>query len=276
MINDCQPKPELFGGFEYEGMGKDQIKWNDIDKTSFNMFPMQSLNEISVKRFLNVHYKNGFIVISACRSDWSINQKENRELNNKKTKELEGAIVNREFSYIPVFGGYKEKVDFSEPSEEQVLSLEANNNEEMPIGDNLYIGLVDNLPLLYYKEDVYEQSFVVLNFDRKGNKIEFQELYNFAIWVANEYKQDSMLVKSPNGTPQYINKSGGVDMEFTGDIKINDMSENYFTDFIKTMKLRNNSKDHRITFESFYIKPKSGCYSERHIRYLKGEIVLGD
>jgi hypothetical protein len=97
-----------------------------------------------------------------------------------------------------------------------------------------------------------------------------------AVKWCNDYNQDSVLIKAPDGTPQYYEKSGDVDdtMKFNGDVKINDMSQDYFTDFIKTLKMRDNSREHRFTFEGCYINPKPASLNERTVRDKRGEIIF--
>ena len=67
-------------------------------------------------------------------------------------------------------------------------------------------------------------------------------------------------------------------MEFSGDIKINDLTQEYFTSFVKTRNIDKDNQDKRkqsrLTFEGVYINPPPVTYSERHVRYLSGEIFL--
>lgn len=163
------------------------------------------------------------------------------QTNNKLSKQLLNDIKNSGFSFVPVFGGFIEN--------------KGTENEKQ----------------------VYETSYIVLNFDRNGNEKDFNTLKNLAINLCKKYNQDSVLVKAPNGVPQYITQNGNVDMEFNGDVKINDLTQQYFSSFIKTQNIdknQDNRKHTRFTFESCFINPKPMTYNEGHIRHLKGEKFL--
>ena len=54
------------------------------------------------------------------------------------------------------------------------------------------------------KEPSLEKSFIVY----AGNKEKAKELYNFAIRCCRIFGQDSVLIASPNETPQYFSKDG--------------------------------------------------------------------
>ena len=118
------------------------------------------------------------------------------QTNNQLSKQLLNDIKNSGFSFVPVFGGFIEN--------------KGTENEKQ----------------------VYETSYIVLNFDRNGNEKDFNALKNLAINLCKKYNQDSVLVKAPNGAPQYITQNGNVDMEFNGDVKINDLTQQYFSSFI--------------------------------------------
>lgn len=163
------------------------------------------------------------------------------QTNNQLSKQLLNDIKNSVFSFVPVFGGFIEN--------------KGTENEKQ----------------------VYETSYIILNFDRNGQEKDFNILKDFAISLCKKYKQDSVLIKAPNGVPQYIKQSGDVDMEFNGDVKINDLTQQYFSSFIKTQNIdknQNNRKQSRFTFENCFVNPKPMTYSEGHIRHLKGEKFL--
>ena len=208
----------------------------EIFNREANNLPMPLLTEITVNRLLGKHYNSGFVIVSASRSE-NTNQE-----NNQLTKELFLKLKNSNYSYIPVFGGFIEN--------------KGSENEQ----------------------HVYEKSFLILNYNKEGEELPFQDLKNFALEIWSEYNQDSVLLKSPNGQPQYITRGGDVDMEFSGDIKINDLTQEYFTSFVKTRNIDKDNQDKRkqsrLTFEGVYINPPPATYSERHIRYLSGEIFI--
>ena len=157
------------------------------------------------------------------------------QTNNQLSKQLLNDIKNSGFSFVPVFGGFIEN--------------KGTENEKQ----------------------VYETSYIVLNFDRNGNEKDFNALKNLAINLCKKYNQDSVLVKAPNGAPQYITQNGNVDMEFNGDVKINDLTQQYFSSFIKTQNIDKNQDNRKHTS---FINPKPMTYNEGHIRHLKGEKFL--
>ena len=221
---------------------------HEIRETENNA-PMVSLNEINAKSLIDRHTKDGYVIISPCRggADFGIdtnNPKDKEKLasiNNERIKELIELIKDSGFSYTPVYGGFIENV--GTPQE----------------------------------ENVYERSFVVYPFDRKGVLQDFADLKDFAIAMANRFNQDSVLVCEPNGTPAYINKSGEVDFELGNNVEFNDLSQTYFTDLHKnTDKFGNisNRKSTRFSFTECYINPAPQCYSERYSRDMSGEIFL--
>ena len=162
--------------------------------------------------------------------------------NNQLTKELFLKLKNNPYSYIPVFGGFIEN--------------KGSENEQ----------------------HVYEKSFLILNYNKKGEELPFQDLKNFALEICSEYNQESVVLKSPDGNPKTLTRNGEVDIEFSGDIKINDLTQEYFTSFVKTRNVDKDNQDKRkqsrLTFEGVYINPPPASYPERYARYLSGEIFI--
>src|ERR1035437_8330998 len=62
-----------------------------------------SLDEVKLSRIIDYHFKNGSIIVSACRAE--NDEKQNKILTNK----LLSDITSSNYSYIPVFGGFIEK-----------------------------------------------------------------------------------------------------------------------------------------------------------------------
>jgi hypothetical protein len=207
-----------------------------------------SINETNAKRLLQRHTEHGYIIISACRGkeyfDLDLTQPKNvnkiNQINNKRTQELLNDIKAMGFSYTPCFGGFIENLDSDD------------------------------------EEQVYEKSFIVYPY-KKDKTYNFAELKKFAIEMCNKYDQNSVLIKAPTENPKYYLKSGVVDMEFNGDAKFNDITQEYFTDLHKNTsnKIKNDSKPTRFTFTESYIPRAPITYSERHTRFLKGEIFIG-
>ena len=114
-----------------------------------------------------------------------------QEYNDEKTKELISDIQNSGFSYLPTYGGYR--------SPEGI-------------------------------EDNYEPSFVIFNYDTKGNEADFEELRNFAVYCCGKYDQDSVLIKEPGLPPIYVDRNGEKSNEKESDtIWKNDPKQEYFT-----------------------------------------------
>lgn len=218
---------------------------SEIKGTTTNTQNLQSINEISVKRLLGKHADSGYIMISASRYEPDIDVQQNNEINNTNYKKLLAAIKNSGYSYIPVYGGFIE-----------------NQGGEV-------------------QKEVYEKSFIVFNYNRNGEQIDFKQLHNLAIQWCNEFNQDSVLIKAPNQNPAYYGSEGDEQMKFTGDIKIDDLTQQYFTDFVKSKQRNINkqgdeySKQHRLTFENVFVNPAPVTYSEGHVRYALNEVHLG-
>ena len=127
---------------------------------------MKIVNEIGLNRLFNKHTENGYVMVSACRHDWSEDDEvENREINNIKTKELKDDIQKSGYQYIPVQGGF----------------VEDDGTE------------------------VVEKSFLIVNFRNKAGKGEpagdFSKLKELAIELCGKFNQDSVLVVEPGGKP---------------------------------------------------------------------------
>lgn len=154
---------------------------------------MKIVNEIGLNRLFNKHTENGYVMVSACRHDWSEDDEvENREINNIKTKELKEDIQKAGYQYIPVQGGF----------------VEDDGTE------------------------VVEQSFLIVNFKNKsGNGVhagDFSKLKELAISLCGKYNQDSVLVVEPGEKPTYYTRTGEVDGQFTSRT-VRDAAQQYFT-----------------------------------------------
>ena len=148
-------------------------------------------------------------------------------------------IKQSNFSYTPIYGGFKENL--------------GTDKETI----------------------VYERSFIVYNKDKRGNNRDFDELFNLGIEMCRKYNQDSFLVQEPNENPKYIKQDGSVDFEFSGGKVFNDISQEYFTDLHKNTHNSgdiSNREPTRFSFTEAYVNPKPQCYSERHSRWLSGEV----
>jgi hypothetical protein len=162
------------------------------------------------------------------------------KVNNENTRLLISDIKKSGFSYFPVYGGYKGSDDVV---------------------------------------DTFEPSFVIVNYDKRGNKTNFENLFNFGVEMCGKYKQDTFLVKSPNGNPEYFNGDGQkVSTSSTNNVKKNDPSQEYFTSLIKTKNLDKENPQrlkrftYDINFECYY-NPFPTTLNERMRRDQSGEIL---
>lgn len=205
------------------------------------------LSETNAQRLINRHSDNGYIIISACRgwSDFGLDpdnlaDKETLNYKNKiRTKSLQNDIQSFGFSYTPCYGGFVENL--------------GTENEDT----------------------VYEKSFIVYA-RKKDGSVDFDLLKRFGLDMCDKYNQDSVLIKTPGDMPAYYNRNGGIECQFDGDIAFNDITKTYFTDLYKNTQkgIRNGSKPTRFSFTETFIAPKPQCYSEGHIRFMRGEIFL--
>lgn len=205
-----------------------------------------SLNETNAKRLLNRHTANGYAIISACRGrddfnlgDTPQDRQKLANINAERTRQLIADVQKVCFSYTLAYGGFIENKG------------EAN------------------------EEHVYERSVIVYAEKRDG-KAYPQELYKFAVAECEKFNQDSVLIKMPNDKPKYVKSNGDIDFTFEGEPTFDDISQTYFTDLHKNTqgKIKNGSRPTRFIFTESFIAPKPQCYSESHIRYLKGEVFL--
>lgn len=125
------------------------------------------------------------------------------------------------------------------------------------------------------EENVYERSIIVYAEKRDGSAATPKERFDFAIAECKKFNQDSVLVKLPSKNPTYYKKDGSVDYEFSN-VTFNDVAQQYFTDLHKNTerKIKPGLRATRFSFTECYIAPKPQCYSESHIRTLKGEKFL--
>lgn len=192
---------------------------------SFNKEPLRPLNEITTNRLLGKHAENGFVILSSMRQNLSDDENDSRS--QKLINQLQSS--SNIFSFLPCYGGYIE-------------------NKGTPKQVN-----------------VYERSIILFNFDKKGNITNFNDLRKKSQELCKQFQQEEFLIKEPGKPPYYVRTNDGTKtVQFTGDIKIDDLASEFFT------KLRRGGK--QFTFEGVYCNPEPACYSERHVRHLQGEI----
>lgn len=229
------------------------------------------LNEMTLKRLTKGHHKDGYVILSACwqyidsktghcvyfdddtkeyldfvtgdvvDSDDLLRGQELTTENNRRTKNLKKDIISNNFSFIPVFGGYR----YDDGTEG------------------------------------YEDSFVVFPFDRNGNPIDIDTVVNVCKNLGEKYNQESILINKPGEAPYYYNVSDHEQtMTFSDDPEdwdINDLSKQFFT-ALKTYNSKKhpdyNGKPQRFTMEDVYITSQPSTIMGAHSRSLSGEFCI--
>lgn len=117
--------------------------------------------------------------------------------------------------------------------------------------------------------EVKEPVLFITNFKRGSVKPleNTDELKKLAMDLCVKYNQDSILFKDIDSEPKYIDKEGNVDFEFSGNLSTNNTSEPYFTSI-------NKNNNGRLTYKECYIVKAPNTFSQRHISFLKGEIII--
>lgn len=195
----------------------------------------RKLDESTLNRLIKGHDKDGYVIISASRGDKTPIE------NNRRFDELKGKVWSLGYSYVPVFGGYKED-DFGE---------------------------------------VFEKSLFVLPKNKRSGNIDLEKFFSDMKELGKEYEQDSILVKYPDENPRYLELSTGeLGAPFDGELLLNDVTQQYFTSLKKwnTDKYGDSikGKPQRYTFTTneVYLREQPKTISEAHRRSLLGEIVF--
>ena len=174
------------------------------------------LTEANLNRVSDGHEKDGYIILSAFRSDLTHDE------NNARTNELRDWLRDHHYSYIGVYGKYREKIS---------------------------------------NEFKLEKSFIVYPFDIVSKSTASWEIFEKDLSdIAKKYDQDSILICRPKEKPFYKGLKPGIRDEkcFSG-TKLNDVTQDYFTALKKWSDISLNRKNHdwsqgspqRFTFESF-------------------------
>lgn len=153
-----------------------------------------------------------------------------------RIKEMISTIKSRKYSYMPIYGSFSENI-----------------GEENEI-------------------QTFEKSFVIFNYNNKLHCEvgKFSELFDFAMELAQQFNQDSFLYCEPEKNPKYVKTDGTIIAEYETDAPFNDLTKDYWTDLHKNR----HQQPTQSTFTGCYINPAPQCYSERHVRYLTGEIFV--
>lgn len=123
---------------------------------------------------------------------------------------------------------------------------------------------------------VYEKSFMIFNYDKKGNPNKLDDLFNFGVELSEKFNQDSFLYHEPGKKPTYY-KYGKHISVFSDKMKFNDYAEMYFTDLHKNTHEYSGiaAKVTRFKFIGCYANPKPQVVCTRFMRDKAGEIFLG-
>lgn len=226
------------------------------------------LTETTLNRVMSGHDEFGYVMISGMRDNlyrssngevYSTHSDEDKKSpndveieigtqdwvdeNNKRTNQLRNDLKSEKYSYIPVYGGYKEE-----------------GSETAKI----------------------EKSFIVFPYDISTKEYrDFNEFKNRMLKLGDDFQQDSILVKAPNENPVYVDCATGKpdDYVFTNK-KVNDIAQEYFTALKrwtdssrKDKSSFTKGKPQRFTFESLYMNDFPNSISEHRRRSLNGELV---
>lgn len=199
------------------------------------------LEKITVDRLMNKHGDNGFAIISANRTD------KPDERNTHATKALIQDLKDSGFSYLPVYGGYK---------------------------DTGRSGVVDK----------FEPSFVVFNYTQNGEPGNWDELHRFALDMCAKYEQSSVYIQAPGEAPEYQDEDGNkINSKSSRDYIKNDLDQEYFTSLSSPDEIASHGKTQKvgrrftadIEFESkLYANPMPSSIAARRMR--KGEVMVWD
>lgn len=259
---------------------KKRANENSLSQEAF-MRGLRKIDESGLNRIMS-HGKYGFIIISANRSEiysrnedndltleykkWcdSMNKRFDSEKNMKlwlkkrnieEDEKLLDELKASKFAYSPVFGGYKG---------------------------------TDNVT------DKFEPSYIVYcHLKRKCDEyLDFNELYEFALYLTRKYKQDSVYIQKPYEAPIYVNGYGEkINKKESKKFIFNDYTQEYFTTTKRKGRMTHDYLDKNgnptldtppqrftadIQFESLYRMAGPSTYFDRIRRSKSGEVFLDD
>ena len=124
---------------------------------------------------------------------------------------------------------------------------------------------------------VYEKSFMIFNYDKKGNPNKLDDLFNFGVELSKKFNQDSFLYHEPGKKPTYYDKYGKLNSVVGDKMKFNDYAEEYFTGLHQHTHENYGipAKVTRFKFIGCYANPKPQVVCTRFMRDKAGEIFLG-
>jgi len=220
---------------------------------------LRVLTERNLNRISKGHEKDGYAIISACR------EVNSTEENNRFTNELRNELRRRGYSYLMVYGGYKE------------LGQDKASLEKSFVVYPYDIGRRNSKDFEVFKNDMIDLATPVKNKESGETDEEFEER-------KNKRNQDSILICEPGGKPRYIStREGAVDEdEFSGETEYNDLDEPYFTAIKKWNDMSLNRKNHKwdkgqpqrfsLKYAECFIDEPPHSYAEGHTRFCKNDL----
>ena len=244
------------------------MKIKKEDKENFVSTKRIPLTETTLNRVMGGHDEFGYIIISGMRDNlyrdkngnvYSVfsnedkKSSEDKEIeigtqdwvdeNNKRTNKLRNLLKSKKYSYIPVYGGFKE---------------EGSDSAKI------------------------EKSFIVFPYEISTKEYkDFDEFKRTLLDIGKSFQQDAILIKAPDSNPVYVDclTEKPDDYVFTNK-KVNDIAQEYFTALKKWDDSSRKDKSHfttgkpqRFTFESLYMDDFPNSISEHRRRSLNGELV---
>jgi hypothetical protein len=211
------------------------------------------LSETAFSRIVTDYAETGYIVITSDRTceaekGTSCSEEEDNEqtiANKSNLSQLKQDLRSSGFGYLPVLGGYKEKIK------------DPTTGEDV-IGD-------DGKPK-YIDTEQPENSVIVIARDLPEHGHE--DLKALGQSLANKYNQDSFFYKPPNSVfkgAYWIKKDGSVDMKFN-DFAYNDINQIYYTMMDRGPKRRFTALPEGIEM-FFRIKTSPKSMAEARERY---------
>ena len=149
-------------------------------------------------------------------------------------------------------------------------SVEENNKRFSELKDKVWQAGYSYIPVYGgYIEDggeVYEKSLVVLP---RNKDQDFSKLVDDMILIGKFYDQEAILVKSQDDYPVYYDlNSNSYGAPFDGELKLNDVTQHYFT------SLKKHPKAQRFTYT--YLESQPQTIMGAHMRESRGEIIYYD
>lgn len=211
------------------------------------------IDETSYDKLTNYHLENGFVILSAFRSEYTLSE------NRKRTRNMKNDIRDAGFGFIPVVGGYREIIKQDNPNWEKADVISGKENERI--------------------YQTTEESVLVPNYDMKTKEpfSDFENLRKLAIKLGQKYDQDTVLISPPQGKAHYVITSdryassvgstvGSVDMQFDK-MSLANIADAYFTSLAKTINKLKHKSDGGVKFEN---KAYIGAYIREPMHTLAG------